>query len=77
VLTELRTAKQLQDAAQLVPKEIMKEHVLISTEPQQYAEWLQQYIDLGFTTLVLHNVNLEQERFIEVFAEKVLPQVQQ
>ncbi|MFT2010811.1 TIGR03885 family FMN-dependent LLM class oxidoreductase [Pontibacter sp. 13R65] len=76
VLTELRTAKQLQEAAQLVQKEIMKEHVLISTEPQQYAEWLQQYIDLGFTTLVLHNVNLEQERFIEVFAEQVLPQVQ-
>lgn len=75
VLTELRTAKQLQEAAQVVKKEIMREHVLISTDLWQYQEWLQQYIDLGFTQLILHNVNLEQERFIDVFGEKVLPQL--
>lgn len=75
VLTELRTAKQLQEAAQVVKKDIMKEHVLISTEPGQYQEWLQQYIDLGFTQLILHNVNLQQEHFIDLFGEKVLPQL--
>jgi hypothetical protein len=38
-----------------------------------YIEWLQQYIELGFSGLYLHNVNREQQRFIEVFGEKVLP----
>jgi len=28
---------------------------------------------LGFDELILHNVNREQEQFIEVFGEKVVP----
>lgn len=51
----------------------MHEAVRISAEPEQHIEWLQKYIDLGFSQLILHNVNREQERFIEVFGEKVLP----
>jgi 2-phospho-L-lactate transferase/gluconeogenesis factor (CofD/UPF0052 family) len=40
---------------------------------QQHIEWLQEYIELGFDELILHNVNREQEQFIEVFGEKVVP----
>ncbi len=36
-------------------------------------EWLQKDIELGFDQLILHNVNREQEQFIEVFGEKVVP----
>jgi coenzyme F420-dependent glucose-6-phosphate dehydrogenase len=42
---------------------------------QQHVVWLQQYIELGFEVISLHNVNREQRRFIEVFGEKVLPVV--
>ncbi|MFD2246869.1 TIGR03885 family FMN-dependent LLM class oxidoreductase [Pontibacter ruber] len=75
VLTELRTAKQLQEAAQDIPKEVMRKHVRISHEPEQHLEWLQQDLDLGFSQLLLHNVNLQQERFIDVFGDRVVPQL--
>ncbi|QCR23876.1 TIGR03885 family FMN-dependent LLM class oxidoreductase [Pontibacter sp. SGAir0037] len=75
VLSDLRTAKQLEQAASFVREEDLREHVRISSDPSQHIEWLQQDIDLGFTQLMLHNVNLQQERYIEVFGEKVIPQL--
>jgi len=73
VLAELRTAEMLEQAAEVVTKEQVKESVHISADPGQHVEWLQQYIDLGFDELILHNVNLQQEQFIKDFGEKVLP----
>lgn len=75
VLSDLRTAKQLEEAAMFVREEDMKQYVRISSDPNQHVEWLRQDLDLGFTQLMLHNVNLQQERYIEVFGEKVLPQL--
>ncbi|MDO6390877.1 TIGR03885 family FMN-dependent LLM class oxidoreductase [Pontibacter sp. BT731] len=75
VLSDLRTAKQLEQTAMFVREEDLREHVRISSDPNQHVEWLQQDLDLGFSQLILHNVNLEQERFIEVFGDKVVPQL--
>lgn len=75
VLSDLRTAKQLEQAAMFVRDEDLKKHVRISSDPNQHIEWLQQDIDLGFTELMLHNVNLQHERFIDVFGDKVVPQL--
>ena len=74
-LAELWTPKQFDAAAQFVRPEDMDSAVRISADPQQHIEWLQKDIELGFSELVLHNVNLEQEQFIEVFGEKVLPAI--
>ena len=49
--------------------------VRISADPARHVEWLRQDLALGFERLYLHNVNREQERFIEVFGEKVVPQL--
>ncbi len=73
VLAEFRNPQQFDAAAQFVKPEDMYEHVRISAEPEQHIEWLQKYIELGFSILILHNVNRQQEQFIEVFGEKVLP----
>ncbi len=51
----------------------MCELVLISADPQQHVEGLKKDIELGFDELILHNVNREQQQFIEVFGEKVTP----
>lgn len=75
VLSDLRTAKQLEQAAMFVRAEDLREHVRISSDPGQHAAWLQQDLELGFSQLILHNVNLQQERFIDVFGEKVVPQL--
>lgn len=75
VLSDLRTAKQLQQASMFVREQDLRDHVRISSEPDQHLEWLRQDLELGFTQLMLHNVNLQHERFIEVFGERVVPQL--
>lgn len=75
LLTELPLVKQFEQAAKFVKPEDMKEMVNISSEPGQHIEWIQQYIDLGFDEIVLHNVNKNQEQYIDDFGEKVLPAI--
>ncbi|MUG91403.1 TIGR03885 family FMN-dependent LLM class oxidoreductase [Scytonema sp. UIC 10036] len=73
VMTELRTPQQFDAVGKFVQPKELHEHVRISADIQQHIEWLQKDIELGFDELILHNVNREQEQFIEVFGEKVLP----
>ncbi|MBD2459749.1 TIGR03885 family FMN-dependent LLM class oxidoreductase [Oscillatoria sp. FACHB-1407] len=73
LMTELQTPAQFDAAGQFVTPEELDQHIRISSNPQQHIEWLQQDIELGFEELLLHNVNREQEQFIDVFGEKVLP----
>lgn len=73
VLPELWTPRQFDAAAQLVKPEDMDGAVRISANPQQHIEWLQKDLELGFSELILHNVNREQQQFIEVFGKKVIP----
>lgn len=74
MLGELRTTKQFEQAGKFVKPEEMYDLVNISTEPEQHVDWIQNYIDLGFEEIDLHNVNTKQEQFIDVFGEKVLPE---
>ncbi|HEY9735717.1 MAG TPA: TIGR03885 family FMN-dependent LLM class oxidoreductase [Trichocoleus sp.] len=73
VLAELYQPKQFDAAGEFVTPQQVGEKVLVSADPRQHVEWLQAYADMGFDELILHNVNREQERFIDVFGEQVLP----
>lgn len=73
MLTELITPDQFDAAGEFVKPEELYQHVRISADQEQHIEWLQKDIELGFDELILHNVNREQEQFIEVFGEKVVP----
>lgn len=73
VLSDFRVPSQFDAAATFVKPDDMYEYVRVSADPQQHIEWLQRDIELGFETISLHNVNREQQQFIEVFGEKVLP----
>jgi coenzyme F420-dependent glucose-6-phosphate dehydrogenase len=75
MLAELRTPTQFEQAAQHIKPEELQGHVNISNSIDQHLEWLEQYIELGFHEIVLHNVNKKQEQFLEVFGEKVLPEL--
>ncbi|QFG69623.1 TIGR03885 family FMN-dependent LLM class oxidoreductase [Ornithinimicrobium pratense] len=72
------------DTAQPVAFDIMSEHVSmdavheavkVSADLEQHVEWLQEYAELGFDDLYLHFVGQQQDEFIDVFAEQVLPKV--
>jgi coenzyme F420-dependent glucose-6-phosphate dehydrogenase len=75
VLGELGTVAQFEALGALVQPEEMKEKVLVSASLQQHIDAIGALKDLGFDRVILHNVNREQERFIEDFGARVLPQV--
>ncbi len=73
LLTDLRSPKQFEAAAKFVTPEEIRSGVRVSSDISQHIDWLNEDINLGFNNLILHNVNREQEQFIDAFGEKVLP----
>jgi coenzyme F420-dependent glucose-6-phosphate dehydrogenase len=75
VLADLKIPEQFEAIAKFVKPEDLDKHVRISADPQKHIEWLQQDIELGFERIYIHNVNREQQRFIDVFGSQVLPKL--
>jgi coenzyme F420-dependent glucose-6-phosphate dehydrogenase len=73
VLADLWKVEQFDALGEMVQLEEMKKMVLISSDTEFFTNQIQEYIDLGFEKIFLHNVNREQEYFIETFGQKVLP----
>ncbi|GAB3883016.1 TIGR03885 family FMN-dependent LLM class oxidoreductase [Spirosoma agri] len=77
VMTELRMPSQFDDAGEIVDAATVTKLINISSDLNQHADWLSGYLSLGFSQLSLHNVNRQQQRFIDDFGAHVLPQLQQ
>ena len=76
VLPELRTTAQFDAAGEHVSREDMRRSMRISANPEVHLRWLVEDLALGFEEINLHNVcRDEQERFIDVFGERVLPEL--
>jgi len=75
LLADLKFPSQFEAAGKFVQPAEMYDYVRISSDPERHLEWLRQDISLGFDELILHNVNRNQEAFIRVFGEKVLPRL--
>jgi coenzyme F420-dependent glucose-6-phosphate dehydrogenase len=72
---ELRSPGDFETAAKFVRPEDMRESLLISADPARHVAWLQEFIDLGFEELLLHQVGVDQQEFIDVFGSEVLPRL--
>jgi coenzyme F420-dependent glucose-6-phosphate dehydrogenase len=48
---------------------------IVSTDPDEHVERISYYVDLGFRHLVFHAPGPDQERFIRLYAEQVLPRL--
>ncbi|MFN8160243.1 MAG: glucose-6-phosphate dehydrogenase (coenzyme-F420) [Solirubrobacterales bacterium] len=46
---------------------------IVSTDPREVVDRIQPYIDLGFRHLLMHGPGADQERFLRLFAQDVLP----
>lgn len=76
VLSELRTPAQFDAVGEGVRPDEVKEKMRVSADVEQHLAWLQEDVEMGFEEINLHCVHREeQERFIDVFGEKVLPRV--
>lgn len=73
VLGELWTVEQFDAVGERVKADEMKEHVLISANTEQHIAWIREFAKMGFEKIILHNVNRNQEKFIQTFAKDVLP----
>lgn len=51
----------------------MHPHVLASADPGQHVAWLAELADLGFEEVYVHHVGQDQQGFLDVYREKVLP----
>jgi alkanesulfonate monooxygenase SsuD/methylene tetrahydromethanopterin reductase-like flavin-dependent oxidoreductase (luciferase family) len=59
--------------ARLLRPEHFEGRVLISTDLDEHRAHLQGFLDLGFSEIHVHNVGRNQEAFLKVFGEHVLP----
>ncbi|HEY0617296.1 MAG TPA: TIGR03885 family FMN-dependent LLM class oxidoreductase [Kribbella sp.] len=73
---DTETVEAFDQAAEYVPPEAMHQAVRISADPARHTEWLDRYAGLGFDAIYLHHVGQEQSEFIDVFGDKVLPQLE-
>jgi coenzyme F420-dependent glucose-6-phosphate dehydrogenase len=76
VLATLRMPAEFDRIGEYVRREDMADKVRISSEWEPHLDWLRRDAELGFQEINLHNVCREaQERFIDVFGERVLPEL--
>jgi coenzyme F420-dependent glucose-6-phosphate dehydrogenase len=76
VLAELWTPEQFEAMAHYGRPDDLAAAVRISADPQRHRAWQPQDVALGVSQINLHHVNREQEAFIDVFGEGVLPALQ-
>lgn len=72
---DLELPSQFDDAARYVRPEDVCGPVMVSADPGRHVEWLHELQELRPDAIYLHHVGTEQERFIDVFGERVLPEV--
>ena len=72
---DIREPEDFEAMAKLVRPDNYKNRVLIASDPDEHVAYLQHFIDLGFGEIYVHNVGRDQEPFIQVYGEKVIPQL--
>jgi coenzyme F420-dependent glucose-6-phosphate dehydrogenase len=74
VLATLRTPEQFAALADPVSRDFVADQVRVSSDPERHLEWLREDVEMGFDEIYLHNLHRDdQERFLDVFGERVLP----
>jgi G6PDH family F420-dependent oxidoreductase len=72
---DMRSPYEFEQLAKMVRPEDFAGRMLISSDPDVHRRAIQQYADLGFDRVYLHNVGRNQREWIDVFGREVLPKV--
>lgn len=73
--SDIRSPFEFAQIAKMVRPEDFEGRMVISADPDVHRAALQQYVDLGFDRIYLHNVGRNQAEWIETFGREVLPKV--
>ena len=66
---------EMQRLADALPLERAASRWIVSSDPDEHVERIAETIDLGFSHLVFHAPGPDQRRFLDLYAEQVLPRV--
>jgi coenzyme F420-dependent glucose-6-phosphate dehydrogenase len=66
---------EMERLADQVPLERAAKRWIVSTDPQEHVEKIRWYAEMGFRHLVFHAPGPDQPRFLELYAEQVLPRL--
>ena len=64
---------EMQRLADALPLERAASRWIVSNDPEEQVEKIKFYVDMGFRHLVFHAPGPDQERFLKLYGEKVLP----
>ena len=73
--TELSLPEHFDAVAEFVTPSDVEGPVLISSDLSRHTTWLSELAELGFERLYLHHVGQDQQRFIDAFGAKVIPEL--
>ena len=66
---------EMEKLADSLPLERAAKRWIVSTDPDEHIEKIKPYLDLGFNHLVFHAPGHDQQRFIKLYSEQVLPKL--
>ena len=64
---------EMERRADALPVERTAQRWIVSTDPDEHIDKIKPYIDLGFNHLVFHAPGPDQERFLRLYAQHVIP----
>jgi coenzyme F420-dependent glucose-6-phosphate dehydrogenase len=68
---------EMQRLADELPASKTASRFIVSTDPDEHVDSIQRYIDLGFTHLVFHAPGPDQEKFLRLYGEQILPRIRE
>ena len=68
---------EMQRLADALPVERTVSRWISSSDPDEHRDRVEEYLDMGFKHLVFHAPGPDQERFLRLYAERVLPRLRQ
>jgi coenzyme F420-dependent glucose-6-phosphate dehydrogenase len=73
--TGIEDPMEMERLADALPVERAASRWIVSTDPDEHVERLAETIALGFSHLVFHAPGPDQKRFLDLYAEQVLPRL--
>ncbi|MCW2929505.1 MAG: fgd [Actinomycetia bacterium] len=68
---------EMQRLADELPIERAASRFIVSSDPDEHVAAVRRYVDLGFTHLVFHAPGTDQERFLRLYGEQILPRLRE
>jgi len=65
----------MEKLADSLPAERAAKRWIVSTDPDEHVEKIKPYIELGFRHLVFHAPGPDQERFLRLYSQQVMPKL--